>query len=192
MASATLLPLELIDKCVGSHIHVVMKSSHEFTGLLQGFDDYVNMVLDDAVEYSFDDENGEGMKGTKRGKMLLNGNNVCMVCTPPFLFSSAVEGDIENGGLEERRNVLRYHMAEHDGTKCVEDNMVRETVLKMSSLFPVVKDLYQSPLRKEKWTQADRVPFKGRLRQPPKWLVLKPMWANRCQSRASSARNNAS
>lgn len=42
----TLLPLELIDKCVGSRIHIIMKSDKEIVGTLLGFDGFVNMVLD--------------------------------------------------------------------------------------------------------------------------------------------------
>jgi U6 snRNA-associated Sm-like protein LSm5 len=49
MSVPTLLPLELIDKCIGSSIHVIMKQSNkEFTGTLLGFDDYVNIVLQDV------------------------------------------------------------------------------------------------------------------------------------------------
>lgn len=43
-----LLPLELIDKCIGSQIWVVMKGDQELTGILRSFDDYVNMVSDEA------------------------------------------------------------------------------------------------------------------------------------------------
>lgn len=43
-----LLPLELVDKCIGSKIHVIMKSDKEIVGILLGFDDYVNMVLEDV------------------------------------------------------------------------------------------------------------------------------------------------
>lgn len=42
--------VELIDKCINSRIWVVMKGDKEFTGTLLGFDDYVNMVLEDVVE----------------------------------------------------------------------------------------------------------------------------------------------
>lgn len=60
--------IELIDRCVGSKIWVVMKTDKgmlppttnplstpmlmvaEFTGTLTGFDDYVNMVLEDVTE----------------------------------------------------------------------------------------------------------------------------------------------
>ena len=42
--------IELIDKCVGSRIWVIMKGDKEFAGTLLGFDDYVNMVLEDVTE----------------------------------------------------------------------------------------------------------------------------------------------
>lgn len=41
-ALPTILPLELIDKCIGSSIWVIMKSEREFSGTLLGFDDYVS------------------------------------------------------------------------------------------------------------------------------------------------------
>ncbi|KAI8853494.1 CRE-LSM-5 protein [Chytridium lagenaria] len=60
MASA-LLPLELVDKCIGSRIWVLMKSEKEFVGTLLGFDDFVSRVV------------------TKLEQILLNGNNICML-----------------------------------------------------------------------------------------------------------------
>ena len=45
----------------------------EFSGTLLGFDDYVNMVLEDVTEYDY------SSKPTKLSKILLNGNNICMV-----------------------------------------------------------------------------------------------------------------
>lgn len=42
-AISQILPLELVDRCVGSSIWVIMKSSNrEFTGTLLGFDDFVS------------------------------------------------------------------------------------------------------------------------------------------------------
>ncbi|CAG8596131.1 10583_t:CDS:2 [Dentiscutata heterogama] len=81
MSSATnatnqLLPLELIDKCIGSKIWVIMKSEKEFTGTLLGFDDYVNMVLEDVTEY---ENTPEGRKTTHLEQILLNGNNITML-----------------------------------------------------------------------------------------------------------------
>ena len=48
MATARIQPLALIDKCTGSRIWVIMKGETEVTGTLRGFDEYVNMVLDDG------------------------------------------------------------------------------------------------------------------------------------------------
>jgi hypothetical protein len=36
------LSAELIDRCIGSRIWVIMKSDREFTGRLLGFDDFVS------------------------------------------------------------------------------------------------------------------------------------------------------
>jgi hypothetical protein len=38
-----LLIVELVDRCVGSRIWVVMKGDKEFSGQLSGFDDYVSI-----------------------------------------------------------------------------------------------------------------------------------------------------
>ncbi|KAF2280710.1 LSM-domain-containing protein [Westerdykella ornata] len=73
MPSEPLLPLELIDKCVGSKIWVLMNGGKEFVGKLLGFDDYVNMVLTDVTE--IDPIEGK----TQLVKILLNGNNICMM-----------------------------------------------------------------------------------------------------------------
>ncbi|PHH91826.1 hypothetical protein CDD83_10175 [Cordyceps sp. RAO-2017] len=75
MASQSqLLPLELIDKCVGSRIWVIMKDGKEFSGMLVGFDDYVNMVLEDVTEFDYSSGSRD-----KLSKILLNGNNICML-----------------------------------------------------------------------------------------------------------------
>ncbi len=72
----TILPLELVDKCIGSQIWVLMKSDKEFTGTLLGFDDYVNMVLENVTEY---EKTENGYETTKLDQILLNGTNICMV-----------------------------------------------------------------------------------------------------------------
>ena len=70
------LPMELIDKCIGSRIQVIMKNEKEIVGTLVGFDDYVNMVLEDAIEYEM---TPDGRKKTKLEEILLNGNNITMM-----------------------------------------------------------------------------------------------------------------
>ncbi|WVN88085.1 uncharacterized protein L203_103284 [Cryptococcus depauperatus CBS 7841] len=74
--ASTILPLELIDRCIGSPIWVLMKNEREFTGTLMGFDDYVNMVLKDVKEYEV---TTSGTTETDLGDTLLNGNSIAML-----------------------------------------------------------------------------------------------------------------
>ena len=39
-----ILPLELIDKAIGSQIWILMRGTKEIVGTLRGFDDYVSMT----------------------------------------------------------------------------------------------------------------------------------------------------
>merc|ERR1711935_1329724 len=71
-----LLPLELVDKAIGSRIHIIMKNDKEIVGTLLGFDDFVNMVLEDVTEY---ESTPEGRRVTKLDQILLNGNNITML-----------------------------------------------------------------------------------------------------------------
>lgn len=70
------LIIELVDKCIGSRIHIIMKNDKEMVGTLLGFDDFVNMLLDDVTEY---ENTPEGRRITKLDQILLNGNNITMV-----------------------------------------------------------------------------------------------------------------
>lgn len=69
-------PLELIDRCIGSRVWVVMKGEKELVGTLRGFDDYVNMVLEDVTEF---ERTTEGYEKTSLKQILLNGNNIAML-----------------------------------------------------------------------------------------------------------------
>jgi len=71
-----ILPLECIDKCIGSRMWVIMRGDKELVGTLRGFDDYVNMVLEDVTEYEI---TSEGKRVTKLDQILLNGNNVALL-----------------------------------------------------------------------------------------------------------------
>merc|ERR1712147_57171 len=74
--ASQLMPLELVDKCIGSRIHIIMRNDKEITGTLLGFDDFVNMVLEDVTEF---ETTPEGKKITKLEQILLNGNNITML-----------------------------------------------------------------------------------------------------------------
>ena len=54
-----------------------MKGDKELVGTLQGFDNYVNMVLQDVTEWSVDSDGNR--VSSKIEQILLNGNNVCML-----------------------------------------------------------------------------------------------------------------
>lgn len=53
-----------------------MKNDKEIVGTLLGFDDFVNMLLEDVTEY---ETTPEGKRITKLDQILLNGNNITMV-----------------------------------------------------------------------------------------------------------------
>ncbi|KXN74386.1 Sm-like ribonucleo protein [Conidiobolus coronatus NRRL 28638] len=76
MNASQVLPLEIIDKCIGSKIRIIMRDNKEFIGTLQGFDDFVNMVLEDVTEYNF---TSEGTRINNLDKILLSGNSICML-----------------------------------------------------------------------------------------------------------------
>ncbi|RXH98097.1 hypothetical protein DVH24_010422 [Malus domestica] len=67
---------QLIDRCIGSKIWVIMKGDKELVGTLRGFDVYVNMVLEDVTEYEI---TPEGRRITKLDQILLNGNNIAIL-----------------------------------------------------------------------------------------------------------------
>mmetsp|Transcript_31430 Transcript_31430/g.46645 ORF Transcript_31430/g.46645 Transcript_31430/m.46645 type:complete len:93 (-) Transcript_31430:38-316(-) len=73
-----ILPLELIDKAIGSQIWILMRGKTEVVGTLRGFDDYVNLVLDEAVEYQPDGE-GKLIKKLLGSEILLNGNQIAVL-----------------------------------------------------------------------------------------------------------------
>lgn len=74
-----LLPLELIDTCIGRRLWVIMRGDVEFVGVLRGFDEFVNMVLDDVTEYARATDGSGEVEQIARETVLLNGNNVCML-----------------------------------------------------------------------------------------------------------------
>lgn len=69
-----ILPLEVIDKSIGHKIRVLLTNTKEFHGTLVGFDDYVNVVLENVEEFDGDASSGKIVK-----KMLLNGGQIAML-----------------------------------------------------------------------------------------------------------------
>lgn len=72
-----ILPLEVIDKCIGQRLWLIMKGDKELVGTLMGFDEYINMVLEDVVE--FETAPDGTLTETNIEQILLNGNNICLM-----------------------------------------------------------------------------------------------------------------
>lgn len=70
-----ILPSDLLEKCIGSQIWILMKGEKELVGTLTGLDAYVNMVLTDVKEYDRS-ESGAMEEVAQHVEMLLNGNNI--------------------------------------------------------------------------------------------------------------------
>lgn len=98
---STLLPLELVDKCIGSRIWVIMKGELSFSAFYRGVQETRRssarsrastttstwytcflssecplQVLEDVVEY---ESTPEGKRVTKLDTILLNGNHITML-----------------------------------------------------------------------------------------------------------------
>lgn len=66
------MPLSLLEKSVNKRVLLLLKDSRLLEGTLIGFDDYLNMVLDDTSE-----TNGDQVK--RLGMVILRGNNVVSI-----------------------------------------------------------------------------------------------------------------
>ena len=66
------MPLALLEKSMNKNISLLLKDNRVLEGKLTGYDEYMNLVLDDVEENK--DE-------TKRrlGKIILRGNNVVSI-----------------------------------------------------------------------------------------------------------------
>ena len=67
----TVAPLTLLEASVGTEVWVIMRGEREIRGLLAGYDDYVNLVLENIREYD-----AKGQLIDSEPSMLLNGNNI--------------------------------------------------------------------------------------------------------------------
>jgi len=65
-------PLSVIYKHVGSTITVILKTGEKYSGTLNKVDNYMNLLIDEAVE-----EYGD--KTTRYGRVLIRGNNILLI-----------------------------------------------------------------------------------------------------------------
>ena len=68
------MPLALLEKSMDHRISLLLKDTRVLEGKLVGYDDYMNMVLEETVETSAD-----GDEGRRLGCVVLRGNNVVSI-----------------------------------------------------------------------------------------------------------------
>jgi len=66
------MPLSLLEKSVNKKVSLLLKDNRVLEGTLSGYDDYLNMVLEDTQE-----TNGDQVK--RLGTVILRGNNVVSI-----------------------------------------------------------------------------------------------------------------
>eukprot|EP01060_Flectonema_neradi_P018931 TRINITY_DN25902_c0_g1_i1.p1 TRINITY_DN25902_c0_g1~~TRINITY_DN25902_c0_g1_i1.p1 ORF type:complete len:105 (+),score=31.46 TRINITY_DN25902_c0_g1_i1:44-316(+) len=71
------LPLELVEKCVGSRIWIITKQNTEFVATLKGFDAFLNLVLEDVTE--FEELVDGGWSKKQLDTILLNSKSLAML-----------------------------------------------------------------------------------------------------------------
>ncbi|KAL6941310.1 hypothetical protein ACO0RG_002438 [Hanseniaspora osmophila] len=86
-AKQVLLPMELIDRSINEHVLVITTGGREYYGVLKGYDDFVNVVLQDGIEIKHETtahgaqlQESLGEVVNKYGKeMLVSGQNIVMI-----------------------------------------------------------------------------------------------------------------
>ncbi len=87
MSNSQIFPLELLDKCIGNKVWILMKTEKEIVGTLRGFDDYLrrnilynilDLVLDDVREFEYS-EDGSVLNVKKLDSILLNGSQIAII-----------------------------------------------------------------------------------------------------------------
>ncbi|KAH9249644.1 hypothetical protein BASA81_012613 [Batrachochytrium salamandrivorans] len=73
-------PLDHLDSAIGKRVWILLKGDKELEGDLVGVDEFVNMVMENVVEFQLDAATGQSQEtGVKVKELLLNGNNVVMI-----------------------------------------------------------------------------------------------------------------
>ncbi len=66
------MPIALLEKSINKRIILLLKDNRTLEGKLTGFDDYMNMVLEDTSEQKDEQER-------RLGTVILRGNNVVSI-----------------------------------------------------------------------------------------------------------------
>ena len=58
---------------------IVMKGDKEFYGTLRGFDEYLNMIMDEVKEFRYSGAGDKRVLVSEHPCMLLNGAHICLM-----------------------------------------------------------------------------------------------------------------
>jgi small nuclear ribonucleoprotein len=75
-------PMELLQKSLGEQVLVELKARKKIRGKLFGFDQHLNLILEDAEEINTDSETEE-QTITSIDRVIVRGDNVVIVSPPP-------------------------------------------------------------------------------------------------------------
>lgn len=68
------MPATLLENSVGKRVSLLLKDGRSLDGWLTGFDEYMNMVLDETLESV-----SEGQESRRLGRVVLRGNSVVSI-----------------------------------------------------------------------------------------------------------------
>ncbi|MDD1779440.1 MAG: small nuclear ribonucleoprotein [Candidatus Helarchaeota archaeon] len=72
-------PLELLAKSLDMRVLIKLKGGRELRGKLRGYDQHMNLILEDAEEL----RPGEEQNLLKVGTIIVRGDNVIIISPPP-------------------------------------------------------------------------------------------------------------
>ena len=79
MATLMNKPLELLSKSLDMRVLIKLKGGRELRGKLRGFDQHMNLVLEDAEEVRMSEE---GQNILNVGTIIVRGDNVIIISPP--------------------------------------------------------------------------------------------------------------
>jgi small nuclear ribonucleoprotein len=75
-------PMELLQNSIGAQVLVELRGNKKIKGRLRGYDQHLNLVLEDAEEISINAETSEETV-THVANVIVRGDNVVIVSPPP-------------------------------------------------------------------------------------------------------------
>ncbi|TFG10615.1 hypothetical protein EU538_01230 [Candidatus Thorarchaeota archaeon] len=75
-------PMDLLQKSIGAQVLVELRGKRKLRGRLRGYDQHLNLILEDADEMSFDDESEHEIIEVIK-TVIVRGDNIVLVSPPP-------------------------------------------------------------------------------------------------------------